>query len=49
MTNSEIGVVPFLLLYAEALPAPKNDTLPAEPPSLETRFTRAERETTDDD
>ena len=49
MTNSERGVVPFLLLYAEALTAPDDGTPPAEPPSVETRFTRVERETTDDE
>ncbi len=49
MTDSEAGLVPFLLLYAEALPAPGDGTPSAEPLSLETRFTRAERETTDDE
>jgi hypothetical protein len=50
MTNSDAGLVPFLLMFAEPIPAsPAGEAAEAELPSTDSRLTKVERETTDDE
>jgi hypothetical protein len=49
MTISDDGITPFLLMYAEPLPEREGLREPNDVHPAETRFTRAQRETTDDE
>jgi hypothetical protein len=49
MTSNDPDLVPFILTFSEPLPASSDGEAQADLPAAETRFTRAMRETTDDE